>query len=116
MKKDIKEIIQLNPLIPETQDLAEAHVLAASKPEASGQRFIICAGQVSSQQISDVLRELVPGLESRTPRGVVRGNALPVGQYECSSEKAKALLGLSFRSKEETFGELGRQLVGLEKA
>jgi hypothetical protein len=80
------------------------------------QRFIICAGQVSSQEISDALRAHIPELESRTPKGVPGASALPEGQYECSSEKARRVLGLTFRGMEETFVDLGRQLVGLEKA
>ena len=96
------------------QDLALAHLKAATVPEAPGQRFIICAGQVSSQQISDVLRKSLPEVEERTPVGVPGGNPLSEGAYDCSSEKAKSLLGIKFRSMEETFVDLGRQLLELE--
>ena len=96
------------------QDLALAHLKAATVPEASGQRFIICAGQVSSQQISDVLRKALPEIDERTPVGVPGGNPLPEGAYDCSSEKAKSVLGIKFRSMEETFVDLGRQLLELE--
>lgn len=34
--------------------------------------------------------------------------------YDCSSEKAKKVLGMEFRSLEETFVELGTQLLELE--
>jgi nucleoside-diphosphate-sugar epimerase len=103
------------PVYTDVRDLAEAHVLAASLPQASGQRFIVCAGQVASQEISDMLRAAVPELESRTPVGTPGGNGLPEDQYACSSEKAKRVLGLTFRGKEETFVELGRQLLEIEK-
>lgn len=96
------------------QDLALAHLKAATVPEASGQRFIICAGQVSSQQISDVLRKSLPEVDARTPIGVPGGNPLPEGAYDCSSEKAKSVLGIKFKSLEETFIDLGRQLLELE--
>ena len=43
------------------------------------------------------------------------GNPLPEGHYECSSERAKRVLGLTFRGKEETFVELGRQLLEIER-
>ncbi|KAL2060523.1 hypothetical protein VTL71DRAFT_9164 [Oculimacula yallundae] len=98
----------------DVRDLALAHLKAAVTPEASGQRFIICAGQVSSQQISDVMRKSLPEVDKRTPVGVPGGNPLPEGAYDCSSEKAKSVLGIKFKSLEETFIDLGRQLLELE--
>jgi len=99
----------------DVRDLAHAHVLAATLPAASNQRFVICAGQIRSQEISDLLRENIPELESRTPKGVPGGNPLPPTAYTCSSEKAKSVLGLTFRSKKETFVELAKQLLEIEK-
>jgi len=99
----------------DVRDLAHAHVLAATLPEASNQRFIICAGKVSSQQICDVLREGIPELESRTPVGKKGGRGLGENAFECSSEKAKKVLSVTFRTLEETFGELARQLLEIEK-
>jgi len=96
------------------QDLALAHLKAATVPEASSQRFIICAGQVSSQQISDVMRKSLPEVAERTPVGAPGGNPLSDGAYDCSSEKAKSVLGIKFKSLEETFIDLGRQLLELE--
>jgi nucleoside-diphosphate-sugar epimerase len=103
------------PVYTDVRDLADAHLLAAETPEAGNQRFIICAGQVSSQNISDVLREKIPELEKRSPKGVKGGNPLPPNTYICSSEKAQKVLGLKFKTVEETFVELGKQLLELEK-
>lgn len=97
------------------QDLAEAHVLAATRPEASGQRFIVCEGQISSQNISDILRENIPELEKRTPIGIPGDKGLEDGSFTCSSDKIKNVLGLNFRSKEDTFVDLARQLLNIEK-
>jgi len=103
------------PVYTDVRDLADAHVLAAEVPRAAGQRFIVCAGRVASQEISDLLRARIPELEARTPRGSPGAEGLPEGQYACSSGKAEEVLGLTFRSKEETFVELGRQLLEIEK-
>jgi hypothetical protein len=84
-------------------------------PEASGQRFIVCEGQVSSQNISDILRKNIPELEERTPKGSPGEKGLQDGSFTCSSEKAKRVLGLTFRSMEDTFVDLGKQLLELEK-
>ncbi|KAI9646647.1 hypothetical protein NHQ30_004644 [Ciborinia camelliae] len=99
----------------DVRDLAEAHVLAATLPEASGERFIICEGQISSQNISDFLRKNIPELDERTPKGVPGDKGLEDGSFTCSSEKAKKVLGLKFRSKEDTFVDLARQLLEIEK-
>lgn len=88
---------------------------AATVPEASGQRFVICAGQIASQEISDLLRSNIEELTERTPKGVPGGNQLDPNAYTCSSAKVKEVLGLTFRSKEETFVELAKQLLDLEK-
>ncbi|TGO57759.1 hypothetical protein BCON_0062g00290 [Botryotinia convoluta] len=99
----------------DVRGLAEAHALAATLPEASGQRFIVCKGQISSQNISDILRKNIPELEERTPKGVPGDKGLEDDSFACSSEKAEKVLGLKFRSKEETFMDLARQLLEIEK-
>ncbi|CZR63142.1 probable dihydroflavonol-4-reductase [Phialocephala subalpina] len=99
----------------DVRDLALAHVKVATLPEASGQRFVICAEQISAQETADLLRQHIPELAERTPIGVPGGNKLPENAYNCSSEKAKKVLGLTFRSKEETFVELAKQLLEIEK-
>jgi len=99
----------------DVRDLAHAHLLAITVPEASNQRFIICAGQVSSQDISDALRANILELDERTPEGVKDGNKLDKNTYICSSALAEKVLGVRIRSKEETFVELGRQLLEIER-
>ena len=122
---------------------------------------MISAGQISSLEIADVLREEVPGLEGRTPRGEEEaeateggkvegteggkgetgkggkggnggkglpseggkgikglpegGKGLPEGAFDADNGEGRRVLGVGYRSAEETFGELGRQLVGIEK-
>lgn len=103
------------PSYVDVRDLADAHWLAVTVPEASNKRMIICGGRASSQNISDAIREKVPELLTKTPKGVPGGNLLPKNAYFCSSEMAQRVLGLKFRSREETFVDLARQLVELEK-
>lgn len=62
-----------------------------------------------------MLRKEIPELEDKTPKGNPGGNPLPTNAYECSSAKAEKVLGLKFKSKEETFVELARQLLEIEK-
>ncbi|KFY95349.1 hypothetical protein V500_02826 [Pseudogymnoascus sp. VKM F-4518 (FW-2643)] len=102
------------PSYVDVRDLADAHWLAATTPAASNTRMIICGGRASSQDISDALREKIPELRARTPKGVPGGNPLAKNAYSCSSERAQKVLGLKFRSREETFVGLARQLLDLE--
>ena len=101
---------------------------------------MISAGQISSLEIADVLREEVPGLEDRAPRGKAEaeateggkaegteggkgetgkggkgGKGLPEGAFDADNGEGRRVLGVGYRGKEETFGELGRQLVGIER-
>ena len=99
----------------DVRDLANAHILAATLPAASNKRFVICAGQVSSQEISDFLRGSIEELKGRTPEGVTGGNPLSENAYDCSAALAKEILGLNFRDKKETFVELAAQLLDIEK-
>lgn len=98
------------------QEVAAAHVSAIFTPEAGGNRFIVCAGQIASQQISDTLRAAFPELDERTPIGQPGISSIPEEsqRYTASSEKVKKVLGIKFRSVEETVNDLGGQLLELE--
>jgi nucleoside-diphosphate-sugar epimerase len=99
----------------DVRDVAEAHVRATEVEEAGGSRFVICVGQVSSQNICDILRSGIPELDEKTPEGVKGGNPLPGNAYFVDSTKAKEVLELKFKTMEETFVELGKQLLEIEK-
>ncbi|KAK5176297.1 hypothetical protein LTR16_011189 [Cryomyces antarcticus] len=102
-------------LYTDPRDLAAAHVSAVFTPAASNQRFLICAGQISSQRISDILRAHVPELAERTPVGTPGKDSLPENPYGASSRRAEEVLGVTYRSAEETFVQLARQLLEIEK-
>jgi nucleoside-diphosphate-sugar epimerase len=100
----------------DVRDLAAAHLRAATIPAAGNQRIIISAREASSQFISDIFRSKFPELESRVPVGKPGTSSLPENAYLISNEKAKTILGCTFRSGEETFVELAKQLLEIEKA
>lgn len=97
------------------KDIATAHIKAATVSEASGQRFIVCAGKISSQEICDLLRKDIPRLAERTPEGDPGVDSLGENAFDCSSKKAKDVLRMTFRSKEDTIIDLGMQLLDIEK-
>jgi nucleoside-diphosphate-sugar epimerase len=100
----------------DVRDLAVAHVAAVTTPEAGGERIIVSSKAMSTQEIADLFRKNFPELESRIPLGKPGTSSLPEGAYTISNEKAKKLLGVTFRSDEECFVELGKQLLEIEKA
>lgn len=84
--------------------------------DAGNKRFLITPGAVTSQEISDILRAKVPGAEERTPKGEPGKNTLPDDAYKADTSRAQKVLGLTYRSKEDTFVDLGKQLLEIEKS
>lgn len=99
------------------QDVAAAHITALSIPEAGNNRFLVCAGQIPSQSISDILRATFPELEKKTPVGKPGTSSLPEEseRYNASSAKAERVLGLKMYSLEATIEDLGKQLIELDQ-
>jgi hypothetical protein len=90
-------------------------VSAIVNPEVSNKRVIVAAGAITSQEIADMLRSEVPALAERTPVGKPGENTLPINAYSVDGGPARDLLGVSFRSKEETFVDLARQILDIER-
>lgn len=101
-------------LFVDVRDIAAAHVEAMMVEEASGKRFLIAKGQISSQQISDILRSTIAELETRTPVGKPGSKGLPSTAYNADSSLSQKILGTRYRDATETFGDLGRQLMAIE--
>lgn len=87
------------PAWVDVRDLAEAHVLALEKEKAGGERFLVSAGSFVFQDFVDVANKLnLPG--RKLPLGfpdLSRENG-----FDFSSTKACNILGVSFRSMEDT--------------
>lgn len=125
----LKEIYDLvsgaEKTVPQTQfwawvdvrDVARAHVKALEVAGAANQRFLVTGGRYSYQEIVDVLRK-----SDRIPPNV-KTEKLPLGTpgegyagdfvYSVSSENSKTLLGLKYRSLEESVVDAAVQLVAL---
>ncbi|XZG69110.1 SDR family oxidoreductase [Chitinibacteraceae bacterium HSL-7] len=57
--------------VVDVRDVAAAHVLAMTHPDAAGERFIASAGFMWFKDIADVLRTRLPDASSRVPKLVV---------------------------------------------
>ncbi len=102
----------------DVRDLAHAHLLAATVPEAGGHRFIISAqqGGLSMQRMANLLREQFPELRERVPVGEPAEALLGDGIFDASNKLARDVLGLKFRTPKETMADMGAQLIKISKA
>ena len=85
----------------DVRDLAEAHVLAAEKPDAAGKRFFLTAGSFSNKEIAEIIRENFPELAKNLPEG----EALKPGDYPeggmpfgFDNSRSKEVLGMKYRT------------------
>ncbi|EXJ85673.1 dihydroflavonol-4-reductase [Capronia coronata CBS 617.96] len=99
----------------DVRDLAYAQFQAMMVPEAGNQRFAVSARQFSFQEVCDILRSRFPELNHRTPLGKPGTSSLPPGAYSIDNSKVKSLLGVEFRSLEETVVDVARCLLDIER-
>jgi nucleoside-diphosphate-sugar epimerase len=114
--------------IVDVRDVARAHVLAMTDPQAAGERFLISNGMpLSMQEIGGVIREAVGKAAGRVPTRsipdlVIRLMALfrpelrhylPDLGYvkQTSNDKARQLLGWSPRDPREAIAAAAQSMV-----
>ncbi|KAF4777246.1 NAD dependent epimerase/dehydratase [Colletotrichum scovillei] len=101
-------------LYVDVRDVARAHLLAATTPEAGGKRFLVSPGGVSNQRLANVLREKLPQWEGRIPKGNPAKAALAEGMFGVDASLAEKVLGMEYRPLEDTIGDIAVQFVELE--
>lgn len=90
--------------------MAEAHV-AALKPEAGGKRFFVTAGNISNQEIADIIKTNFPELADRLPSTAEPNSGYPEGGvYSADNSRSKAVLGLNYLSLEKSVVDLVKVL------
>ncbi|OGM51300.1 putative NAD dependent epimerase/dehydratase [Aspergillus bombycis] len=99
----------------DVRDVAQAHLKAYEVPEAGGERFFICAGNFSYQQIADILREKVAEVKDRVPLGKPGSGFGGVELYTPDAGKSQRILGLHYRGLEESVVDSAYAFLKLEK-
>ncbi|WP_209846100.1 SDR family oxidoreductase [Rhizobium herbae] len=113
--------------VVDVRDVAEAHVLAMTVPEAAGQRFIAGGAALSVKDIAGVLRRDFPAYARKMPKFVLPnwlaglasrfdpGLKLIVGELgrdaRVSNEKARRVLGWKPRSEEDAIRASAESLI-----
>ena len=75
---------------------------------------MIARGRICNQEIADILRKTFPEAGDKIPVGQPGTSSFPENAFDIDAEDAKRDLNMAFRSHEETFRDLGRQLLDLE--
>ncbi|KAI0376925.1 NAD dependent epimerase/dehydratase [Hypomontagnella monticulosa] len=99
----------------DVRDVARAHLLAMTRPEAAGKRWFVTAGDLGMQQIVNYLREALPEKRDTIPIGDPKKLEKPEGWYGASAPETERVLGLKYISAEESIKDLAPQLLEIEK-
>lgn len=105
------------PVFVDVRDVAEAHRLAFERRESivsasEGQeRYLVCGGSFTMSDVCKLLQSRIPEIKDR----VALSTAQTQEHYSVSTERAKNLLGLSFRGFEECFLDTAKALLELSQ-
>jgi len=100
----------------DVRDLALAHVRAIERPAAAGKRFFATAGYFSNRELAEIIRKNFPEYEAELPGKEVKGGDYPAeGLYKYDNTRTVKVLGIEFRSLEESITDLVRSLKEIEK-
>jgi nucleoside-diphosphate-sugar epimerase len=116
--------------ISDVRDVAVTHMLAMTRPEAAGQRFLSANGFLRLIEIGQLIKQTLPDLAKKVPRGelpdiVVRALALVDVRLKgvladlgfprpVSNAKAHNILGQTFRSPQEAVSSAAASLRALQ--
>jgi len=99
----------------DVRDLALAHVKAFEVPEAAGKRFFVTAGYFSNKEIAEIIRKKFPELDGELPGKEVKGGDYPeAGIYKYNNSRTVEVLGIKFRTLEESIVDLVKSLKSVE--
>ncbi|MGT2427356.1 NAD-dependent epimerase/dehydratase family protein [Amnibacterium kyonggiense] len=128
LRGDVAGFPDVHVPIVDVRDVARAHVLAMTAPEAAGQRFLLSSGPAMPMSaIGGVLRERLGDAAARVPTALVpsealraaaetrpelRGTVQDLGYARrVSSAHAREVLGWTARGSEEAIVAAGESLV-----
>eukprot|EP00537_Pseudo-nitzschia_pungens_P007020 CAMPEP_0172356010 /NCGR_PEP_ID=MMETSP1060-20121228/346_1 /TAXON_ID=37318 /ORGANISM="Pseudo-nitzschia pungens, Strain cf. cingulata" /LENGTH=400 /DNA_ID=CAMNT_0013075889 /DNA_START=249 /DNA_END=1451 /DNA_ORIENTATION=+ len=105
-------------LCVDVRDVARAHVLAASRPEAIGKRIIVSTeARIPSGEMAEILGAVCAESGLGDPSKVTfdgdfKGGAIPIGTKEVDSTgRLKDILGLTLTPVQDTVRDMGRSML-----
>ncbi|KAK4547780.1 hypothetical protein LTR36_000738 [Oleoguttula mirabilis] len=95
----------------DVRDLALCHVLAMEKDQAANKRFFITAGYFSNKEIAEIVGKHYPQYKEGLPTSSTPGGDYPEGGlYKYNNERVRKVLGIEFRSLEESIVDTVKSL------
>ncbi|WVQ68084.1 uncharacterized protein L199_006290 [Kwoniella botswanensis] len=94
----------------DVKDVAQGHINALSIEEASGQRFITGAGYLIGQAWVDIIHKKFPDLKNVPVGKPGEYEEVEKGMNLFNGEKATKVLGIKYKSLEESTAEMGESL------
>ncbi|KAM0755609.1 NAD-P-binding protein [Meredithblackwellia eburnea MCA 4105] len=101
------------PAFVDVKNIADLHVLAATKDIAKGKRYLTIAGGFQNFQIADILIANFPSEAHRIP--VPTSREFPAS-YTFDSSKVEKELGIKWKTFEQSVIETAKDLFALEKS
>jgi nucleoside-diphosphate-sugar epimerase len=101
------------PSYIDVRDLADAHVKALTTEGAKNKRFLIGGKLFGMEKVVEVLKG-IKALEGRLPAANAEAEVLP--EAKIGAEEGNEVLGMKFRSFEETIGDTVERILEIEKS
>ncbi|KAM0345097.1 hypothetical protein ACHAPU_006983, partial [Fusarium lateritium] len=96
---------------------ALAHVRAIEVDEAGGKRFLVSGGTFSNKEVAAILWRHFPALRHKLPGSEVESGGFPeAGVAKLDTEPSRKILGVDYKSLEDSIVSMAGSLVGLYKA
>ncbi|KZZ95543.1 NAD(P)-binding domain protein [Moelleriella libera RCEF 2490] len=102
------------PCWVDVRDVADAHVNALLVPEAGGGRYMLCQGVYCNQELADVSRRVTSKFSESIPVGEP-GKRESQTHYGVDASDAQRVLGLKWRSLEDSLADLVPQLFDIQR-
>lgn len=106
----------------DVRDVAMAHVRALLVPQAGGRRFYVVGGHFSNGRLAQIVRgrvaeaQAMQGLAERIPAAGDTPDDLPADVYGFDNRRSREVLGLTYRSLEESVLDTVGSILALEAA
>jgi nucleoside-diphosphate-sugar epimerase len=100
------------PSFVDVRDLADAHVMALTKPAAANKRLLINGKPMSYTELVHGLAK-VPELEGRLPAESGENEKVTFGRIE--ADEGNKIFGREFRSLNETMADTAQKILEIEK-
>ena len=94
----------------DVRDAALAHVKAIETPAAANKRFFVAGGHFSNQEIANSIRDNFPEYRNVLPESALAGGDPPERAYEYDNSRTREMLGIKFRSLEESIVDTVKSL------